>query len=200
MATANNQDQKVAAQQGIASLLASVGEEALRDGLRDTPGRFVKAFGEMTEGYKQDPKKILSRQFEQEDSVNVYNGIVVLSGISFFSLCEHHLLPFYGTVDIAYIPNSETKRIVGISKLARLVECYAKRLQVQERLNCEITNAVATHLKADGVLVTITGKHMCMMARGVKQSYAQMVTSEVRGSFETDASARAEAFRLFDRR
>lgn len=174
-----------AAREAVKVLLCNIGEDVTRKGLQDTPARFVKAFKEMTVGYCQDPAQILSRTFEQEQESQaaLYNGYVVLRNIEFSSLCEHHLLPFTGTAHIGYQPGPDG-RIVGISKLARLVDCYAKRLQVQERLTAQLATAIETHLQAAGVIVAIEAKHLCMCARGVGKQHSTMRTVEARGTLK----------------
>lgn len=172
----------------VVRLLSFVGEDPNRDGLLNTPTRVVKALREMTAGYQDDPKQILSTTFEQ-----VFDEMIVLKGIRFHSLCEHHLLPFSGTATVGYLPSD---RVVGISKLARLVECFSKRLQIQERLTDQISGAIMEHLAARGAGVVIRAKHHCMGCRGVKQPDTDMVTSSMLGFFRTDAQARAEFFSL----
>ena len=171
----------------MATLLRFIGEEPERDGLRDTPARVVKAWREMTAGYAEDPAEILSRTFDESS-----DELVILRGISFYSTCEHHLLPFYGQAVVGYLPG----KVVGISKLARLVECFAKRLQVQERMTRQIADAVEKHLEARGVGVVLRAHHLCMGCRGVRQEETEMVTSAMLGTLRTDATSRAEFLRL----
>ena len=175
------------AEEAVATLLRFIGEEPERDGLRDTPARVVKAWREMTAGYAEDPAEILSRTFDESS-----DELVILRGISFYSTCEHHLLPFYGQAVVGYLPG----KVVGISKLARLVECFAKRLQVQERMTRQIAAAVETHLEARGVGVVLSAHHLCMGCRGVRQEETEMVTSSMLGTLRTDATSRAEFLRL----
>lgn len=175
------------AEEAIATLLRFIGEEPERDGLRDTPARVVKAWREMTAGYAEDPAEILARTFDESS-----DELVILRGISFYSTCEHHLLPFYGQAVVGYLPG----KVVGISKLARLVECFAKRLQVQERMTRQIAEAVETHLEARGVGVVLRAHHLCMGCRGVRQEETEMVTSSMLGTLRTDATSRAEFLRL----
>jgi len=167
----------------VSALLRGIGEDEDRDGLRETPHRFVRALVEMTQGYRQNPKQIL-KTFPLEGSA----GIVAVRAIPYASLCEHHLLPFTGHAAVAYIPHD---RIVGLSKIPRLVQCFAQRLQVQERLTSEIADAMADQLQALGVAVVLHGEHSCMRIRGIRCT-GNMVTSEMRGVFRSDASARAE--------
>jgi GTP cyclohydrolase IA len=175
------------AEEAVATLLRYMGEQPERDGLRDTPARVVKAWREMTAGYAEDPAEILSRTFDESS-----DELVILRGISFYSTCEHHLLPFYGQAVVGYLPG----KVVGISKLARLVECFAKRLQVQERMTRQIADAVETHLEARGVGVVLRAHHLCMGCRGVRQEETEMVTSAMLGTLRTDATSRAEFLKL----
>ena len=175
------------AEEAVTTLLRFIGEEPERDGLRDTPSRVVKAWREMTSGYAEDPAEILSRTFDESS-----DEMVILRGISFYSTCEHHLLPFYGEAVVGYLPG----KVVGISKLARLVECFAKRLQVQERMTRQIADAVEKHLEARGVGVVLRAHHLCMGCRGVRQEETEMVTSSMLGTLRTDATSRAEFLRL----
>ena len=175
------------AEEAVATLLRFIGEEPERDGLRDTPARVVKAWREMTAGYAEDPAEILARTFDESS-----DELVILRGISFYSTCEHHLLPFYGQAVVGYLPG----KVVGISKLARLVECFAKRLQVQERMTRQIAEAVEMHLEARGVGVVLRAHHLCMGCRGVRQEETEMVTSSMLGTLRTDATSRAEFLKL----
>ncbi len=172
---------------GVRKLLQYLGQETDRDGLKDTPERVVKALAEMTEGYGQDPASILSRTFEES-----YDEVVIVRDIEFNSICEHHLMLVQGSVDIGYIPG----KVVGLSKLARLVDCFAKRLTIQERMTRQIAEAIQEHLEAKGVAVVVRGNHGCMTARGIKKRDAEMKTSCMLGCFRTDASARAEFLSL----
>ncbi len=155
-------------------LLTVLGENPEREGLRGTPERVADMFEELTSGYREDPKAILSREFSE------VTGMVVAKDIDFFSLCEHHLLPFYGHVSVGYIPS---KKVVGLSKLVRLVGVYSRRLQLQERITKQIADAINHNLKPLGVIVVIQARHLCMEMRGVKNA-ADIVTSEIRGQFE----------------
>lgn len=158
----------------IYHLIKSFGEDLNREGLLDTPVRAAKAWNTFCSGYEMDPAKILATTFDSGGAT----GAVVLRDIPFFSTCEHHLLPFFGTATVSYIPGS---RVVGVSKLARLVECFARRLQIQERLTSQIADAIEKHLGAAGVSVEVKAKHMCMMARGVNVHTAEMMTTDQRG-------------------
>jgi GTP cyclohydrolase I len=170
------------AESHVRGLLEWIGENPEREGLVRTPHRVAKAFREMTSGYREDPREILSTVFTQK-----CDEMVVVRDIEFWSLCEHHMLPFQGTVKVGYLPRN---KIVGLSKISRLVHCFAKRLQVQERMTEEIANAMMEHLNPLGVGVLVRAKHSCMMMRGVKTP-GEMVTSSLLGQFRK-ASTRAE--------
>jgi GTP cyclohydrolase I len=175
------------ATEAIRSLLVCLGVNPLAPGLEDTPLRLYRALQEMTCGYATDADELLRQQF-----IAPTDEIVALRNIEFQSLCEHHVLPFYGTVDIAYLPQ---ERVVGLSKMARLVDCYARRLQVQERLANEIADAMS-QIPARGVAVIVRASHMCMCVRGVRKQNAEMVVSVMRGVFRESAAARAEVMEL----
>lgn len=155
-------------------LLTILGENPRREGLKGTPERVADMYEELTSGYSEDPKEILSREFSE------VTGMVVAKDIDFFSLCEHHLLPFYGRVSIGYIPS---EKVVGLSKLVRLVGVYSRRLQLQERMTKQIADAMNRNLKPRGVIVVVQARHLCMEMRGVKNA-PDIVTSEIRGQFE----------------
>lgn len=175
-------------QQLTKSFLEEIGENPKREGLIDTPRRVADMYAELTEGYSMDPKQILSKEWSE------ISGMVVVKGIEFFSLCEHHLLPFHGKVHIGYIPS---RAVVGLSKLVRLVDCFSKRLQLQERMTKQIADALNETLKPYGVVVVVQARHLCMEMRGVK-SGADIVTSEIRGQFEKFES-RNEFFEMLRR-
>ena len=164
-------------------------KNGLREGLKNTPKRVVESWNELYSGYNQDPKEILDATFNGEG----YDGIVLLKDVEFYSTCEHHLLSFTGKAHVAYIP---TDKIVGISKLARLVEVYAKRLQNQERITTQVADALVEHLKPLGAAVIIEASHSCMGCRGVKKNHAIMTTSAMKGVFFDKAEARAELMQL----
>lgn len=172
----------------LRELFDVLGEDAQRDGLQETPFRFIKALAEHTVGYREDPAKHLEKTFDVE-----HNDLVLVKDIPFNSLCEHHLAPFVGKVHIAYIP---TDKITGLSKFGRVVEGYAKRLQVQERLTQQIADAIEAVLNPQAVAVIVEAEHTCMSGRGIKKHGASTVTSTMRGAFQTDASARAELMQL----
>ncbi len=175
------------AEHAVTALLRLIGEDPQRDGLRDTPGRVVKALLEMTGGYDESPADILSTTFAEHS-----DELIVLRGIDFHSICEHHLLPFQGVAHVGYLPG----KVVGISKLARLVHCFARRLQIQERMTQQIARAVETHLEAGGVGVIVTAHHLCMGCRGVKLPATQLVTSAMLGTLRNSAETRSEFLRL----
>ena len=163
----------------IVELLQHMGEDPQREGLLRTPERVGKAMQFLTQGYQQDPKSILQSALFDED----YRQMVVVKDITFYSLCEHHLLPFFGKVHIAYIPND---KVVGISKLARTVEVYARRLQIQEQMTTQIADALEKNLSTKGVMVMVEAEHMCMTMRGVKKSGSKTITVATRGCFLSD--------------
>jgi GTP cyclohydrolase I len=175
--------------QGVRLILEGIGEDPNREGLRDTPQRVAEMYEELTEGMRQDPSEHIVPL-----SGNKHDEMVIVKDISIASLCEHHLAPFVGKCHIAYIPRSGN--ILGVSKLARLAETFARRLQLQERLTSEIANTLYDQLKPLGVMVVVEAEHTCMTLRGVKKSGAQTVTSAVLGGFRKDPRTRAEAMAL----
>ncbi len=180
----------VEAEAAFRSILRWMGENPERDGLKETPKRLVKAYREYFCGYDEKPEDILRKTFEE---IEGYDEMVMLRGVTFESHCEHHMAPIIGRAWVGYIPD---KRVVGISKLARLVEAYARRLQIQERMTAEIANAIARELQPLGVAVVIKATHHCMLSRGVHKHGSDLVTSRMLGRFRDDASARAEFLRL----
>ncbi len=173
----------------ISSLLKYIGENTDREGLKDTPERVLKSFKELFGGYKVDTDEVFKTFIEGN-----CQEMVVLKNIEFVSFCEHHLLPFYGEISIGYIPDG---RVIGISKLARLVEIYSKRLQIQENLTKQIADEINNKLKPSGVMVVCKAKHLCMIARGIKKQNAVMVTSAIRGKFN-DNNVREEFLKLLE--
>jgi len=173
----------------IQSLLKEIGEDPGRDGLQRTPDRVAKAFRFLTEGYEQDPRAILNNALFEVS----YDEMVLVKDIDFYSLCEHHMLPFFGRAHVAYIPNGQ---VVGLSKLPRLVQMLARRLQVQERLTTQIANTIEEVLSPRGVAVVVESIHLCMMMRGVEQQNAFAITSAMRGSFQEDPKTRSEFMEL----
>ena len=169
-------------------ILENLGEDPNREGLVRTPLRAAKALSFLTSGYHQDIDKVLNRAIFDED----FDEMVIVKDIEFYSLCEHHILPFWGKCHVGYLPE---KRIIGLSKIPRLVDMFARRLQVQERLTREIAEALQAALEPTGVGVVIEAQHMCMMARGVEKQAAKMTTNAMLGTFREDSSTRAEFLR-----
>jgi len=169
----------------IKKIFDFIGEDRDREGLKDTPKRVVKSWGKIYSGYKEDPKKILGTVFED----GACDEMVILKNIEFYSMCEHHMLPFFGKVSIGYIPN---KKVVGISKLARLVEVFARRLQIQEKMTSQIADTLMDVLHPKGAMVVTEATHMCMVMRGVEKQNSVMTTSAVRGLFKSDHRTREE--------
>jgi GTP cyclohydrolase I len=172
----------------VRELLLAVGEDPDRPGLLDTPARVARAYAETFAGLGQDPYDVLSTTFDED-----HDELVLVKDIPMYSTCEHHLVPFHGVAHVGYIPG---ERVTGLSKLARLVEVYARRPQVQERMTSQIADAMADVLKPRGVLVVIEAEHLCMAMRGVRKPGATTVTSAVRGIFRVDARTRSEAMSL----
>jgi GTP cyclohydrolase I len=173
----------------IEALLKEVGEDPAREGLRRTPARVARALEFLLSGYQQDPRAILEQAVFHED----YNEMVILRDIDFYSMCEHHMLPFFGKAHVAYVPSG---RIVGLSKLARIVDMMGRRLQVQERMTNEIATALNDVLRPKGVGVVLEAKHLCMQMRGVQQQNSYAITSAMLGEFELDPKTRAEFMQL----
>jgi GTP cyclohydrolase I len=173
----------------IAGLLKEIGEDPGRDGLERTPSRVAKAMRFFTQGYDQEPLEILNDALFDVS----YDEMVIVKDIDFYSLCEHHLLPFFGRVHVAYIPNG---KVVGLSKVPRLVEMFARRLQVQERLTTQVAETLEQVLQPKGVAVVIESIHLCMMMRGVQSQNASAITSSIRGAFEQDSKTRSEFMNL----
>ena len=174
----------------ISDIIEAIGEDPKREGLLGTPERVAEMYAELFGGMKQDPREELKVGFELG-----HREMVVLRDIPFYSMCEHHLLPFYGVAHIGYIPNEEG-RIVGISKLARVVEVISRRPQLQERMTTEIADTIMDAIKTAGVAVDIQAEHLCMIMRGIKKPGANVVTSAIRGIFSRKAASRAEFFSI----
>jgi GTP cyclohydrolase I len=174
------------AEDAVRILLRYAGDDPTREGLIDTPARVARSYGEFFAGYETDPVELLARSFEETDG---YDEMVILRDIRLESHCEHHLVPIIGRAHIAYIPDG---RVVGISKLARVLEAYAKRLQIQEKLTAQVANTIEAVLRPKGVAVVIEAQHQCMTTRGVHQPGVSMVTSRMLGAFRDDASTRRE--------
>jgi len=177
-------------ERAIHEILAAIGEDVSRDGIKNTPERVARMYAEVFQGLTEDPADHLTVTFEAG-----HDEMVMVKDIPLYSMCEHHLVPFMGTAHVAYIPNDDG-RITGLSKLARVVEGYAKRPQVQERLTTQIADALQEVLQATGVFVVIEAEHMCMSMRGVKKPGSLTITSAVRGLFKTNPATRAEAMSL----
>ncbi|WP_342745373.1 GTP cyclohydrolase I FolE [Actinopolyspora mzabensis] len=178
------------AEAAIRELLLAAGEDPERDGLRETPARVARAYEELFTGLYTDPDEVLDRTFDE-----AHEELVLVRDIPMYSQCEHHLLPFHGMAHIGYIPN-EQGRVTGLSKLARLVDLYAKRPQVQERLTSQIADALIRKLEPRGVIVVVDAEHLCMGMRGIRKAGSTTTTSAVRGIFRSSSSSRAEALSL----
>ena len=181
---------KEQAEDAVRTLMQYMGEDVTREGLIDTPARVVRAYSEWFKGYKLDPHAILSTTFSE---VGGYDEIVTMKNIRLESHCEHHMVPIIGTVHVGYLPGT---RVVGLSKLARVVDAFGKRLQVQERLTAEIADAIEDCLNPRGVAVIVEAAHLCVSTRGVHKPGSKMVTSAMRGVFRKDSTARAEILTL----
>ena len=180
------------AEAAVRTLLSWAGEDPRREGLLDTPKRVVDAYGDWFSGYGDDPQEYLARTFEE---VAGYDEMIVLRDIEFESHCEHHMAPIIGKAHVGYLPDG---KVVGISKIARVVEAYARRFQVQEKLTAQIAGCIQTVLQPRGVAVVIEGAHECMTTRGVHKRGVSMITSKMLGSFREDARTRAEFLRFID--
>jgi len=172
----------------VEEILAAVGEDAEREGLRATPRRVAAMYAELLGGMREDPKRHLESVFQEK-----YNEIILLKDVVFCSVCEHHLMPFIGSAHIAYLPDG---KILGVSKLARVVDCFARRLQVQERLTTQIADFLMESLRPKGVAVVLEASHTCMTIRGIKKPGSVMVTSALRGIFIRDPRSRSEVLGL----
>ena len=175
-------------QAAVREIIAAIGEDGSREGLVDTPARVARMYAELFEGLRLDPKEYLKVGFEAD-----HDEMVILRDIPFYSVCEHHFMPFHGTAAVGYIPDG---RVVGVSKLARLVEGYARRPQLQERLTSQVADALMDTLRPDGVAIVIEAEHLCMTQRGIKKPGSRMVTSATRGAFRKNDVTRAEFLSL----
>jgi GTP cyclohydrolase I len=175
---------EISPEEAVKGIIEGIGEDPKRDGLLDTPKRVAKSWRELYRGYNEDPKDC-AKVFECES----YTGMVLLKDIELYSMCEHHMLPFVGKCHIAYIPD---KKVIGISKLARIMEIFARRLQIQERLTDEIADSIKDLLQPKGVAVRIEAEHFCMRMRGVGKQNSKMITTSLRGLFMNDPSTRSE--------
>ena len=173
----------------VRTILTEIGEDPARDGLIRTPERVARAYAELTAGYHVDPQALINGAIFDVD----YDEMVIVRDIHFYSLCEHHTLPFYGHAHVAYIPNG---KVIGLSKVARIVDIYARRLQIQEQLTTQIADALMQVLQPTGVAVVIEAKHLCMMMRGVEKQNSVMTTSHLLGVFKEDARTRSEFLSL----
>ena len=173
----------------ITEILKAIGENPQREGLKDTPRRVAKSFEYLMQGYKQNPEDILKTAIFHEEC----NHMIIVRDIEVYSMCEHHMLPFFGRCHIGYIAQD---RVYGVSKLARLVDCFARRLQVQERLTQQIASCILEPINAEGVGVVIEAQHLCMMMRGVSKQNSKMITSAMLGSFRRENATRSEFLRL----
>ncbi len=181
---------EIAIKKAVASIIKAIGEDPQREGLVDTPKRVAEMYSELFMGVTVNPQEELSVGFEEG-----HREMVILRDIPFYSMCEHHLLPFFGVAHIGYIPNNGG-RVVGASKLARVVEIMARRLQIQERMTSQIADALAEGIKPDGVGVVVQAEHLCMIMRGIKKPGSTVMTSALRGSFRSNTKTRAEFLSL----
>jgi len=172
-------------QRATTKILEGIGENPEREGLLRTPSRVAKAYGEILAGYRMNPEELVNNALFTVD----YDEMVIVRGIEFYSMCEHHMLPFYGIVHVAYIPSG---KVIGLSKIPRVVEMFSRRLQVQERMTIQIADFIQETLHPKGVAVVTEGKHLCMMMRGVKKQDASMTTSQMLGAFREQISTRME--------
>lgn len=162
-----------------------IGEDPNREGLKNTPNRVIKSWNELYSGYNKNPKEVLKSTFSE----HTCDEMIVLKNIEFYSMCEHHILPFFGTISFGYIPN---KKIIGISKMVEVVDIFARRLQIQENLTTQIADTFMNELKPRGVMVVTEATHLCMIMQGIESKNARLITSAVRGIFKEDARSRAE--------
>jgi GTP cyclohydrolase I len=181
------------AEQAVRTLLAWIGDDPEREGLRGTPGRVVRAFEDWFSGYSEDPIEFLRRTFYEVDG---YDEMIVLRDIAFESHCEHHMAPIIGKVHVGYLPD---RKVVGISKLARVVETFSRRLQVQETMTAQIAHCIQDVLRPKGVGVVVEGMHQCMTTRGIRKPGVAMITSQLLGDFRSDPRTRSEFLNIIDR-
>ena len=172
-------------QRSTTKILEAIGENPEREGLLKTPSRVAKAYAEILAGYRMNPEELINNALFSVD----YDEMVIVKGIEFYSMCEHHMLPFYGVAHVAYIPSG---KVIGLSKIPRIVEMYSRRLQVEERMTLQIADFIQEVLKPKGVAVVVEGKHLCMMMRGVKKQEASMTTSHMLGVFREQLPTRME--------
>ncbi len=175
-------------ERAVGEILLAVGEDPNREGLKATPRRVANMYVELLDGMQHEPAEHLRSIFHEK-----YDEVVLLRDIPFFSVCEHHMMPFIGTANVAYLPDG---KVLGVSKIARIVDCFAKRLQVQERLTAQVADFLMDNLKPKGVAVVVEASHSCMTIRGIRKPNSEMVTSALRGLFKTDPRSRAEVIGL----
>ena len=175
-------------ERAVGEILLAIGEDPNREGLKATPRRMANMYVELLEGMQHEPAEHLRSVFHEK-----YDEVVLLRDIPFFSICEHHMMPFIGTASVAYLPDG---KVLGVSKIARIVDCFAKRLQVQERLTVQVADFLMDNLRPKGVAVVIEASHSCMTIRGIRKPNSEMVTSALRGLFKTDPRSRAEVIGL----
>jgi len=175
-------------ERAVGEILLAVGEDPDREGLKGTPRRVANMYAELLEGMQHKPAEHLQSIFHEK-----YDEVVLLRDIPFFSICEHHMMPFIGTANVAYLPDG---KVLGVSKIARIVDCFAKRLQLQERLTAQVADFLMDNLKPKGVAVVVEASHSCMTIRGIRKPNSEMVTSALRGLFKTDSRSRAEVLGL----
>ena len=175
-------------ERAVGEILSAIGEDPNREGLKATPRRVANMYVELLEGMQHEPAEHLRSIFHEK-----YDEVVLLRNIPFFSICEHHMMPFIGTANVAYLPDG---KVLGVSKIARIVDCFAKRLQVQERLTAQVADFLMDNLKPKGVAVVVEASHSCMTIRGIRKPNSEMVTSALRGLFKTDPRSRAEVLGL----
>ncbi len=175
-------------ERAVGEILLAIGEDPGREGLKATPRRVANMYAELLEGMQHEPSEHLQSIFHEK-----YDEVVLLRDIPFFSICEHHMMPFIGTANVAYLPDG---KVLGVSKIARIVDCFAKRLQVQERLTAQVADFLMDNLKPKGVAVVIEASHSCMTIRGIRKPNSEMVTSALRGLFKSDPRSRAEVLGL----
>ena len=187
-----NKPDRKDAEEAVKTLLSFVGEDVSRPGLLETPKRVVKAYQDWFSGYNENPEEVLKKTFDELDG---YDEIIMLRDIRIESHCEHHIAPFIGSAHVAYLPN---RRVVGISKLARITRIYMKRMQIQEKLTAQIANCIQKVLNPKGVAVVIEAQHQCMTTRGISTPGISMVTSQLLGKFRTDSSTRREFYSMID--
>ncbi len=175
-------------ERAVGEILLAIGEDPTREGLKAAPRRVANMYVELLEGMQHEPSEHLQSIFHEK-----YDEVVLLRDIPFFSICEHHMMPFIGTANVAYLPDG---KVLGVSKIARIVDCFAKRLQLQERLTAQVADFLMDNLKPKGVAVVIEASHSCMTIRGIRKPNSEMVTSALRGLFKTDPRSRAEVLGL----